>query len=82
MTSSHARAVNATKNYDIRQKDSKYKLSAAARKHLKSSVTSSASVMRRFAFRVKRKGLEYKVGDWLCSKYIKKTRSREKGDTE
>jgi hypothetical protein len=30
--------------------------------------------MARFAFRVKRRGPEYKVEDWLCSKYIKKTR--------
>jgi hypothetical protein len=36
--------------------------------------------MTRFAFRVKRKGPEYKVKDWLCSKYIKETRWRhEKG---
>ena len=36
--------------------------------------------MTRFAFRVKRKGLEYKVEDWLCSKYIKDTRrNNEKG---
>jgi len=69
-----------TQNYDIRQKDSKYKLPAVARKHLKSFVTSSASVVTRFAFRVKRKGHEYKAEDRLCSKYIKETkRSRGKG---
>ena len=72
--------VNVAQRYDIRQKDSKYKLSAAARKHLKYSVTSRAPVMTRFAFSLKRKGLEYKVEDWLCSKYIKETRrSHEKG---
>jgi hypothetical protein len=36
--------------------------------------------MTRFAFRVKRKGPEHKVEDWLCSKYIKETnRSHVKG---
>jgi hypothetical protein len=36
--------------------------------------------MTRFAFRVKRKGLEYKMEDWLCSKYIKEIkRSHVKG---
>jgi hypothetical protein len=79
MMSSHARIVNVTQHSDIRPKDSKYKLSAAATKRIKSSVTSSASVMTRFAFSVKRKGPEYKVEDWLCSKYIKETRRLEKG---
>jgi hypothetical protein len=74
MTRSHARIVNVTQNSDIRQKDSKHKLSAAARKHQNSSVINNASVMTRFAFKVKRKGPEYKVEDWLCSKYIKETR--------
>jgi len=72
-----------TQHSDIRQKDSKYQLSAVGRKHLESSVTSSASVVTRFAFRVKRKGPEYKAEVRLCSKYIKETkRSHEKGDRE
>ena len=80
MTSSHARIVNVTQHSDIRQKESKYKLSAAARKHLKSSVTSSVSDMTRFAFRVERKGSAHKAEDRLCSKYIKETkRSHERG---
>lgn len=69
-----------TQHSDILQKDSKYKLPAAARKHLTPPVISSTSVMTYFAFRVKGEGLEYKMEDWLCSKYVKKTRrSHEKG---
>ena len=80
MTISHARIVNVTQHSDIRQKGLNCKLSAAARNHLNSSVTSSGSVKTRSAFTVKRKGPEYKVEDWFCSKYIKETRrSHEKG---